>query len=121
MTVMDNVAFRTTANGPAVLSTIGGALSSLGYSVMPHPDGWGARAEVGSAAARALAGGFARRMIVEYRVTQGDMPGTTAAVITPAMTGMGGGLIGMNKAKKEMASIQQTVGAALHQAALLVG
>lgn len=120
MTAMENIAFRTAGNGPAVLSTIGSALSSLGYSITPHADGWGARAEVGSAAARAFAGGFARRNIVDYRVTQGDAPGTTAAVITPGMTGMGGGLIGMNKAKKEMASIQQTVGTALQQAGLLV-
>lgn len=121
MTGMEHIAFRTGAEGSAVLSTIGSALGSLGYTVTPHPDGWGARAEVGSAAARVFAGGFARRMIVEYRLTQGDAPGTTAVVITPAMTGMGGGLLGMNKAKKEMASIQQTVGTALHQAGLLAG
>ena len=118
---MEPVVFRTNLNGAAVLSVIGGALASLGYTMTPHSDGWGARAEVGSAASRVLAGGFARRMIVDFRVTQGYEPGTTASVITPAMTGMSGGLIGMNKAKKEMQSIHQTVGGALAAAGLLVG
>jgi hypothetical protein len=116
---MEPVAFRTTADSAAVLSTIGSALASLGYSVTPHPDGWGGRAEVGSAAVRFLAGGFSRRMIVEYRLTQGDQPGVTRVVISPAMTGMSGGALGVSKAKKEMNNIHQTVGGALSQAGLL--
>ena len=116
---MEHVMFRTAADGGAVLSTIGSALASMGYSVKPYPDGWSGRAEVGSAAARFLLGGFSRRMIVEYRLTQGDQPGSTHAVITPAMTGLSGGAIGYSKAKQEMQNIHQTVGAALFQAGLL--
>jgi hypothetical protein len=40
-------------------------------------------------------------------------------VISPAMTGMSGGALGVSKAKKEMNNIHQTVGGALSQAGLL--
>jgi len=117
---MDPLVFRTAANGGAVVATVGKALMSLGYFTTPHTDGWGGRAEVGSGAMRVLIGGFARRMIVEYRVAQGDVPNATQVIITPAMTGIAGGVVGLNKAKGEMRNIHQAVGSALHQAGLLV-
>jgi hypothetical protein len=57
--------FRTRANGGAVLATIGNSLAALGYSIVPRPDGWGGRAEVGSAKMRVLVGGFARWMLAD--------------------------------------------------------
>ena len=62
---------------------------------------------------RAIGGGFVRRMIVNYQLTQGVQPDTTVAQIAPAMSGIGGGALGMSKAKKEMASIAETVHGAL--------
>jgi hypothetical protein len=117
---MNPLVFRTHANAGAVLSTVGNAMASLGYSIVPHTDGWGGRAEVGSAGMRVLIGGFARRMIVDFRVAQGDSPNTTQAIITPAMTGAAGGLIGVSKAKTELQTIHQAVGGALYHAGLLV-
>jgi len=61
----------------------------------------------------AIGGGFVRRMIVNYQLTQGVQPDTTVAQIAPAMSGIGGGALGMSKAKKEMASIAETVHGAL--------
>lgn len=116
---MDPVIFRSSPNGAAVLVTVGNALASLGYRVVPHADGWGGRAEVGSAEMRVLVGGFARRMIVDFRLAQGDTPYTTQTIITPAMTGLAGGVVGVSKAKKEMRDIHQAVGGALHYAGLL--
>lgn len=116
---MDPVRFRTAANGFAVLSTVGNVLASMGYAITPHADGWGARAETGSAGMRFLIGGFARRMIVDYRVTQGDLPHTTQTLIVPAMTGAAGGIIGIARAQTEIENIRQAVGGALYHAGLL--
>ena len=66
--------WTTTADAGAVLTTVGTALQSLGYTVTANADGWSGRAEVGSKVGRALAGGFVRRMIVNYQVGQGVQP-----------------------------------------------
>ncbi|HBX10288.1 hypothetical protein [Candidatus Neomicrothrix sp.] len=105
--------WTTTADAGAVLTTVGTALQSLGYTVTPNADGWSGRAEVGSKVGRALAGGFVRRMIVNYQVGQGVQPETSEVQIAPAMSGIGGGALGISKAKKEMASIAQAVHGAL--------
>ena len=68
---------------------------------------------MGSKVGRALAGGFVRRMIVNYQVGQGVQPETSEVQIAPAMSGIGGGALGISKAKKEMASIAQAVHGAL--------
>ena len=118
---MDPIVLSTGPDGAAVLRTVGEALASVGYTVTPAADGWSGRAEVGSKAARALAGGFSRRMILDYQVTQGEAPGTTRVLLTPAMTGWSGGVLGVSKATKEWQSVHGTVGQALHQSGLLTG
>ena len=62
---------------------------------------------------RALAGGFVRRMKVTYAVTQGYTDGQWVLTISPGMTGMGGGALGVSKSKKEMVSIYESVAEAL--------
>lgn len=113
--------WNTGPDAAAVLAAVGEALAAQGYTVTPDESGWAGRAEVGSKAARALAGGFARRMIVDYAVTQGDRPGTNRLVITPASTGWSGGALGASKAKKELASVAEGVHHALGSRGLLVG
>lgn len=113
--------WNTGPDAAAVLAAAGEALASQGYTVTPDESGWAGRAEVGSKAARALAGGFARRMIVDYSVTQGDQPGTTRLVITPASTGWSGGALGASKAKKELVAVSEGVHAALAARGLLAG
>ena len=110
---IEPLSWATTADAGAVLTTVGTALQSLGYTVTPNADGWSGTAEVGSKVGRAIGGGFVRRMIVNYQLTQGVQPDTTVAQIAPAMSGIGGGALGMSKAKKEMASIAETVHGAL--------
>lgn len=118
---MDPIVMNTGADAGAVLHTVGGALASIGYTVTPGADGWSGHAEVGSSAGRALGGGFVRRMILDFRLTQGTAPNTTQVVITTAMSGWSGGALGASKAKKEWASVSQTVGQALYQSGLIVG
>ena len=84
---MEAAHWTTGADGAAVLRTVGEVLASQGYTLTPDATGWGGRAEVGSKAARALAGGFARRMILDYSVAQGREPDTTLLRIAPASTG----------------------------------
>lgn len=110
---IEPLSWTTTADAAGALNSMGTALQSLGYTVTPNEDGWSGTAEVGSKVGRALAGGFVRRMIVNYQVSQGVQPDTMVAQIAPAMSGIGGGALGMSKAKKEMASIAETVHGAL--------
>ena len=110
---IEPLTWTTTADAAGALTTVGTALQSLGYTVTPNDDGWSGKAEVGSKVGRALGGGFVRRMIVDYQLTQGAQPDTSLVQITPAMSGIGGGALGISKAKKEMASIGETVHGAL--------
>lgn len=118
---MEPATWNTGPDASAVLATLNGALVAQGYSVTPDETGWAGRAEVGSKAARALAGGFARRMVLDYRLTQGDQEGTTRLVVEAASSGWSGGAMGASKAKKEMASVAQSVHDALAANGLLVG
>lgn len=116
---MDPASWTTGPDASAVLATLNEALVSQGYTVTPDESGWGGRAEVGSKAARALAGGFARRMVLDYRVTAGEREGTTQLIVAPASSGWSGGAIGASKAKKEMALVTETVNGALGAKGLL--
>lgn len=118
---MEPATWTTGPDASAVLATLNEALISQGYTVTPDQTGWAGRAEVGSKAARALAGGFARRMVLDYRLTQGDQEGTTTLVVAAASSGWSGGAMGASKAKKEMASVAQGVHGALAAKGLLVG
>lgn len=115
---LEPIVFETGPDATTVLNTALGALQSFGYTITPT-DQWSGRAEVGSSSGRALGGGFSRRMIVDYRIAAGADQSSTQMVITPAMTGWSGGLMGVSKAKKEMESIWTTVGGALHSAGLM--
>ena len=112
---LEPVTFTAVGDPAAVVALAGQHLASLGYTVTPGPDGWSGTAEVGNAVVRALAGGFSRRMKVSYAVTQGHAEGQWLLTIAPTMSGASGGALGMSKAKKEMASIGETVGGALAQ------
>jgi hypothetical protein len=57
----------------------------------------------GSAAARVLLGGFAKRM--KYNVTIGKEGESVALVVAKGMTGLGGGLWGASQEKKELQTI----------------
>lgn len=118
---MDPLYFATGPDAAAVLAAVGEVLASQGYTVTPDATGWGGRAEVGSKAARALAGGFARRMILDYAVTQGQQPGTTQLAITPAATGWSGGALGASKAKTELSNVGTAVHQLLGSRGLLLG
>lgn len=116
---MDPLNVTTQGDPAAILQTAGGALSQLGYTVTPDGSGWAGRAEVGSSAGRVLLGGFSRRMILDYSITQGLAEGQWQLIVAPGMTGASGGLIGVNKAKKEMASVATTITEALRTAGQL--
>jgi hypothetical protein len=118
---MEPLVWNTGPDAAAVLAAAGEALASQGYTVTPDGSGWAGRAEVGSKAARALAGGFARRMVVDYAVTQGDGPDSTRLVITPAVSGWSGGALGASKAQKEMGTVSQGVHELLVARGLLAG
>lgn len=117
----DSIVLSIGGDPGAALAVTGQALSSLGYTVEPGPDGWSGAAEVGSAAMRAMVGGFARRMKVTYSLTQGHAAGAWVVTVSPAMSGMSGGAIGVSKARKEMTQISDTLRAALSQSGHLVG
>ncbi|HEX7135830.1 MAG TPA: hypothetical protein VF228_24845 [Iamia sp.] len=118
---MEPATWNTGADGSAVLTALNEALVAQGYTVTPDETGWAGRAEVGSKAARALAGGFARRMVLDYAVSQGDQEGTTKLVVAPASSGWSGGAMGASKAKKEMANVASAVHQMLAERQLLVG
>lgn len=112
---LEPIIFTAVGDPASVVALAGQQLGSLGYTVTPGADGWSGEAEVGNAVVRALAGGFSRRMKVSYAVTQGYTEGQWVLTISPGMSGMSGGALGMSKAKKEMASITDSVGGALAQ------
>lgn len=116
---MDPISFVVVGDPSNAVATVGSSLSTLGYKVEPSPDGWSGRASVGSAAARALAGGFTRRMVVGYLVSQGPSPEVFHVVITPAVSGWSGGALGASKAKKELEKIRAAVGGAFQQQGIL--
>lgn len=117
---LEPIIFTAVGDPAAIVALAGQQLASLGYTVTPGDDGWSGAAEVGNAVVRALAGGFSRRMKVTYAITQGYVEGQWVLTIAPAMSGASGGALGMSKAKKEMASITESVGGLLHQHGHLV-
>lgn len=117
----DPVAWTVRHDAAAVMQSIAATLGSLGYAITPSPDGWSGRAEVGSGTARVLAGGFARRMIIDYALSQGPTPETLAIHLRPGMTCVSGGLIGMSRAKKDYAAACEAVHQALGHHRLLAG
>lgn len=76
--------------------------TGLGYA-MTSSDATGAMFEKGSAAARVLAGGFANRS--KYTVSITANGPYLVADVTSAMSGAGGGLMGVSKEKKQRAAI----------------
>ena len=54
---IEPLSWTTTADAGAVLTTVGTALQSLGYTVTPNADGWSGTADVGSKVGRAIGGG----------------------------------------------------------------
>jgi hypothetical protein len=57
----------------------------------------------GSAAARVLVGALSKR--AKFNVTVGKDEANTAVVISKAMSGMGGGLLGMSQMGKELGAL----------------
>ena len=110
---IEPIIFTAVGDPAAVVAIAGQQLANLGYTVTLGADRWSGEAEVGSKVDRALAGGFVRRMKVTYAVTQGYTDGQWVLTISPGMTGMGGGALGVSKSKKEMVSIYESVAEAL--------
>jgi hypothetical protein len=117
---MEPATWTTGPDAAAVLDTMKQTLESQGYTVTVDESGWAGRAEVGSKVGRALAGGFVRRMVVDFAVSQGA-PGTTQLVIAPATSGWSGGAIGASQAKKEMTAVASGVHQALAARGLIAG
>jgi hypothetical protein len=117
---MEPATWTTGPDAAAVLDALKGTLEAQGYTVTPDESGWAGRAEVGSKVGRALAGGFVRRMILDFTISQGE-PGTTRLVVAPASSGWSGGALGASKAKKEMTAVASGVHQALSERGLLVG
>lgn len=114
---LDPIYFNVGGDPSMALAVTTQAMQSLGYRITPNQDGWSGRAQVGSKAARALAGGFSRRMVVDFSVAQNG-PGLVVT-IAPAVSGWSGGALGASKVKKELAGLQQAVGSNLQQAGML--
>lgn len=94
------------------------ALEQLGYRVTPAEVPNAGRAEVGSAAARVLIGGFARRHKVNFVVQPGPT-GVMELQVRPGMSGWSGGAIGKSKANKEHDTVLRAVEAQLVPAGLI--
>ena len=108
---MEPATWTTGPDAAAVLDTVKTTLESQGYTVTVDESGWAGRAEVGSKVGRALAGGFVRRMLLDFSISAGE-PGTNRLVVAPASSGWSGGALGASKAKKEMTA----VASGIHQA-----
>lgn len=115
---LDPIVLNLSGDPTAMIGIAEQQLAGLGYSVARNADGWSGEAEVGSAVGRALGGGFVRRMKLTYFVAQGPAQGYWVLTITPAMSGAGGGVLGVSKAKKEMASVYGAVTGGLAQAGI---
>lgn len=112
---LDPIVLTVGGDPAAVVGITDQQLSGLGYRVTRGADGWSGEAEVGSKVGRAVGGGFVRRMKVTFVVAQGPAAGQWVLTVAPAMSGIGGGAIGLSKAKKEMTSIYQGLSGALAQ------
>lgn len=77
-------------------------LSARGYHLESGTKAQGVYGR-GSAAARVLLGGFAKRM--KYNVTIAKEGESVALVVAKGMTGLGGGLWGASQEKKELQTI----------------
>ncbi len=110
---IEPIIFTAVGDPAAVVAIAGQQLANLGYTITLGADRWSGEAEVGSKVGRVLAGGFVRRMKVTYAVTQGYTDGQWVLTISPGMSGMGGGALGVSKSKKEMTSIYESVAEAL--------
>src|SRR5688572_9015479 len=118
---MEPATWTTGSDASAVLETLESALTAEGYTVTVDESGWAGRAEVGSKVGRALAGGFVRRMVLDFNLSQGTDPGTNRLVVAPASSGWSGGALGASKAKKEMTAVAAAVHQALAEKGLLAG
>lgn len=117
---MEPATWTTGPDASAVLETLTGALEAQGYTVTRDESGWAGRAEVGSKVGRALAGGFVRRMILDFTISQGET-GTNRLVVAPASSGWSGGALGASKAKKEMTAVASGIHEALAARGLIAG
>lgn len=117
---MDTILWPITGDTTTVLPTASTALQSIGYKVSPTEDQWTLNAEVGSAIGRALGGGFVRRNKVAIGVFTGS-DGATYLRLEPQMTGMSGGAMGLQRAKKEHEKLRTALGSHLHNAGLTPG
>lgn len=117
---MDPATWTTGPDAAAVLDIVRTTLESQGYTVTVDESGWSGRAEVGSKVGRALAGGFVRRMVLDFTIQQGE-PGTNRLVIAPATSGWSGGALGASKAKKEMTAVASGVHQGLAARGLISG
>lgn len=109
-------------NPVAARDTVYSVLESQGFKVTPLDD-WSAKAERGSKGASialgALAGKSGRYVMLDI-VCQTTPDSNLAVNLTQAASGMSGGLIGLNQAKKVYAEIYSSVGATFQNAGVLI-
>ena len=98
------------------------AMQGQGFSMEPTGD-WSARAERGSKGASvalgALAGKSGRHLILDIACSPSD-DGNFTIMLTQSTSGMSGGLIGMNQAKKAYNEVYESLTAAFQSAGTFV-
>jgi len=102
-------------------NTVYGALANQGFTLTPIDD-WSADAERGSQGASVALGAFAGKKgrHVKLRVVCQSVPEGTIVTLTQGTSGVSGGLIGMGQASGIYTEIYNAVGAAFHNAGVLV-
>lgn len=112
--------FWTAGDPQVAIGHLVGQLQAYDFRITPNPDGYSGSAEVGSAAKRALLGGFARRNKLEYRLSQSPVPEQFILEVQITMTGAGGGAIGYTKAKRENRDLYGAIWNTLHHTGVVV-
>lgn len=111
-------AWQIQGDPESVVNATSQALAEIGYQVFPAEMPYSGRAEIGSAVARALLGGFVKRHKVTYIVQPGPT-GTVELQVRPAMTGWSGGALGKSRSASAHNEVLRIVEARLVPAGLL--
>jgi hypothetical protein len=111
--------FLVTGDPAAARATAEQALLARRFRVVWHDD-WTATAERGSQVANAFAGAFAQYLRVGVRLMSAD-PGETTVRMEQETIGILGGLIGMSRVRRNMATLRTELEAAFQAAGVLRG
>ena len=111
--------FLVTGDPAAARATAEQALLARNFRVVWHDD-WNATAERGSQLANALAGAFAQYFRVGVSLMSSD-PGETTVRVEQQTIGMLGGLVGMSRVRRNMATLRSELEATFQAAGVLRG